>query len=106
MKRIQIAREVRDELHATEAAMDALLAQTEATLARMLAAKAELGLTGTVGDAAIARMRDTVADLQGARETLVESHQEVYAVYGMLNFKGPRMDRTYDWDTALHERVA
>lgn len=88
MKRTEVAREVRDELHATEAAMEAMIVQAEATLARLRSAKAELGLTGTMGDAAIARMGDTVAALHGARESLIESHQESYAVLQATNIRG------------------
>lgn len=88
MMRTQVAREVRDELHATEAAMEAMIVQAEATLARLVSAKGELGLTGTMGDAAIARMRDTVAELHGARQALIESHQEAYTVLQATNIRG------------------
>ncbi len=88
MKRTQVAREVRDQLHATEASMDAMLADTQAMLERLIAAKSELGLTGTMGDAAIARMSDAVAELEQARSSLMASHQEAYVVLQATNIRG------------------
>ncbi len=76
MKRTEAARETSEALKSTEAAIAAALESAEQTLARLISAKAELGLTGTVGDAAIARMRDVVAALQDAETTAFDSHAE------------------------------
>ena len=95
MMRTMVARQVRDELHAAEASMEKALADARSTVERMISAKSELGLNGTFGDAALARMTESVAALESARDLMIESHQETYRLYGMLNFKGPRMDRTY-----------
>ena len=80
MKRTQVAREVADALHATEASLEATLASARKTLDRMVAAKAELGLTGTMGDASLARVREAIESIEQSRELLWEGHQEAYAV--------------------------
>lgn len=105
MKRTQVAREVRDHLHATEAAMDAVVANAEATLARMVLAKTELGLTGTMGDAAIARMRDTVAGLKQARFDLADSHNESYTVLRSTQIRGVANNPT-NWAWQVEETRA
>jgi hypothetical protein len=66
MKRTEVAREASDQLKETEAAIDAALASARATLNRLVAAKSELGLSGTMGDRSIARMREVVAALEEA----------------------------------------
>lgn len=88
MMRTMVARQVRDELHGAEASMDKALADARSALERLVAAKTELGLTGTMGDAAIARMRDTVDALLEARIALIESHQEAYTVLKATNIRG------------------
>ena len=88
MQRIQVAREVRDALHATEASLEATLATSRETLARMISAKTELGLTGTMGDAAIARVRETVATLEQAYAALAEGHGEAYRILKATNIRG------------------
>jgi hypothetical protein len=88
MKRTEVAREVRDALHATEASLEATLASSQATLARMIAAKSELGLTGTMGDAAIARMRESIDALERAYDSMFEGHHEAYTVLKATNIRG------------------
>ena len=94
MMRTQVAREVRDELHGAEASMAAALTDARRTLERMTAAKKELGLTGSMGDAAVARMRDCVAALEEAHDLLVESHQESYTVLTATNIRGVAISPT------------
>jgi len=89
-----VARQVRDELHGAEASMEKALSDARATLERLVSAKTELGLTGTMGDAAIARMRDSVAALEGARELMIESHQESYTVLQLTNIRGVAVSPT------------
>ena len=88
MKRTLVAREIADSLHATEASLEATLASSRATLERMLAAKAELGLTGTVGDAALARVRESVAAMEQARALMIDGHEEAYAVMKAIDIRG------------------
>jgi hypothetical protein len=87
MKKTQVAREVADTLHVAEASLEATLADARSALARLKAAKPELGLNGTVGDAAIARWAECVAALEEARAAMIESHQESYRVLKSVNIK-------------------
>jgi hypothetical protein len=80
MKRTQVARECADALHGTEASLEATLISARKTLERLTAARAEMGLTGTVGDAGLARIRESVAALEEAAALIREGHQEAYAV--------------------------
>jgi len=80
MNKTQVAREVADALHKTEASLEATLAGARRTLERMVAAKAELGLTGTLGDAGLARIREAVEALETSADLIWEGHQEAYAV--------------------------
>ena len=88
MMRTMVAREVRDELHGAEASMETALTDARRTLERLVAAKTELGLTGSMGDAAIARMRESVLALEEARALMIESHQDSYAVLKATNIRG------------------
>lgn len=81
MKKIVVAREVADSLHATEASLEAALVSARRTLERMTAAKAELGLTGTMGDAALARVRESIAAMEHAGELMMEGHREAYRIH-------------------------
>jgi hypothetical protein len=94
MMRTQVARKVRDELHAAEASMETALADARRTLERLVSAKTELGLTGSMGDAAIARMRDSVAALEDARQSMIESHMESYTVLKATNIRGVAISPT------------
>lgn len=87
MKRTQVAREVADSLHATEASLEATLVGARATLERLVAAKTELGLTGTMGDACIARWSEAVAALEAADAAMNESHRDAYRVMKATNIR-------------------
>lgn len=87
MKRTEVVRECVDALHTTEASLAATLASATQTLERLAAAKAELGLTGTVGDACMARLRDTVAALGEAEAALIEAHQGAYRIAKATNLR-------------------
>jgi hypothetical protein len=95
MMRTIVARQVRDELHGAEASMEKALADARSTLERLIAAKTELSLTGTMGDSAIARMRDSVAALEEARELMIDSHRESYTVLKATNIRGVATVPTY-----------
>ena len=87
MKKTMVARECAQALHATEASLEATLVSAKATLERLTAAKTELGLTGTMGDACLARMQDTVATLETALEELYASHREAYTVMKAVDYR-------------------
>lgn len=95
MMRTMVAREVRDELHGAEASMETALTDARRTLERLVAAKTELGLTGTLGDAAIARMRESVAAIEDARECMIASHRDAYAVLKATNIRGVAVGETF-----------
>jgi hypothetical protein len=84
MKRIQICRNVRDEVHDVEARLEAALAGSKELVETLRKARAGLGLTGTVGDAAIARAEEAAAALEQAKAAMIESHVEMYEVYRNL----------------------
>jgi hypothetical protein len=107
MMRTQVARSVRDELHGAEASLATALADARRTLERVTSAKAELGLTGTMGDSAIARMRDSVAALEEARQSMIESHMECYTILQATNIRGVASSPTVFPDVAREQnRVA
>jgi len=87
MKRTEVVRECVDTLHATEASLASTIASAEQTLERLIAAKAQLGLTGTVGDACIARMKDAVDALGEAKGAVVEAHKDAYRVAKSTNLR-------------------
>jgi hypothetical protein len=78
--RTEICEGVRDTLWALEAAHDAQIQAARVYVAQLQAAKVALGLTGTMGDAAIARAQDHLATLELSREQLTESHEEAFIV--------------------------
>lgn len=88
MKKTEVAREVADSLHAAEESLELTLTQARAALARMTAAKVELGLTGTLGDRSIARAAACVAALEEARQEIMEGHQEAYRILKLLDIRG------------------
>lgn len=95
MKRTMVAREVRDQLHGAEASMETALTDARRTLERLVAARAELGLTGTLGDAAIARMQESVASLAEAQALMIESHMDSYAVLKAVDIRGVAVGNTF-----------
>ncbi len=103
MKRTQVVREVASTLHTTEASLEGALASSKQALERLIAAKVELGLTGTFGDASIARMKDSVAALEQARASMIESHQEAYAILTTLNLRTVSYDPTYKMGSVAEE---
>ena len=88
MKRTQVARHTAEVLHTAEESLEATLANAKAALERLTAAKTELGLTGTMGDAAIARWAECVATLEQAQREMFESHKEAAAVLKAVDIRG------------------
>ena len=112
MKKTMVARECAQALHATEASLEATLVSAKATLERLTAAKTELGLTGTMGDACIARMQDTVASLEAALEEIYASHREAYTAMKAVDYRGrmsiwvPSTGKAFDRDQKDAAKVA
>ena len=88
MKKTEVARLLRDDLFAREQAIAAELVKANAFVDHMRRARAELGLTGTLGDGAIARGKDAVASLEQAKADLAAAHEELHAIMKMTNIRG------------------
>ena len=88
MKKTMAARETAGTMHTAEKAVTAALNEARTALVRLKAAKGELGMTGTVGDAAIARWTEAVALLERADATMTESHTEAYRALMSVNIRG------------------
>lgn len=78
--KIEVSREVRDQLWALEKNLDAVTIEIQAYVARLEQAKTELGLNGTFGDAALSKSKETLATVEQARAQLGEHHKEIFAV--------------------------
>jgi hypothetical protein len=76
MKRTQVVREAADAMHVAEASMEQTLATSRQALEHLVAAKSQLGLTGTLGDAAIARVEEAIVAMEQAQATFIEGHNE------------------------------
>ena len=87
MNRTLVAREVRDELYAAEAAVEAALADSQRLLERMLKAREELGLTGTFGDTAAAQVSASIESLRQANATMADGHEELARLLKALEIK-------------------
>lgn len=106
MKKIEVVRDVATTLHGAEQAVGAAVIEAKKGLQRLKAAKAELGLTGTLGDAAIARWAESVATLEAALDEMMESHGESYRIMQMLNLRSVAagdLPVDFPWPTARPE---
>ena len=99
--RTEICCEVRDMLWALEAGHDAQLKAAQAYVERLELAKSELGLTGTMGDATIARAKEHLASLEKSRTELTESHEEAFAVLKTTRVPNVALGNK-DWVRVLH----
>ncbi len=77
MEKVFVAQKVARKLFATEAALDAAMTEAAELMSEMLKARAELGLSATVGDAASAKLVDAIAALGQARTAVVGAHAEL-----------------------------
>lgn len=78
--RTQVVEGVRDALWALEASHDAQIEAARAYVAQVEQAKKDLGLTGTMGDATIARAKEHLTSLELSRQQLTESHEEAFII--------------------------
>jgi hypothetical protein len=82
--RTEVCCEVRDALWALEASHDAQIEAASAYIARLEQAKGEMGLTGTMGAATLARAKEHLATLKQSRVELTESHEEAFTLLRSL----------------------
>jgi hypothetical protein len=88
MKKTELVRGCADAMHVAEDGLEATLAAARTALESLKATKAGLGLTGTMGDAAIARWTESVQALEEACEAMRLSHGEAYRVVKTVNIRG------------------
>lgn len=77
MDKALVAKVVADKLIATEVSLDKAIMDGADLLNGVIAARLELKLSSTVGDAAIAKLSQTLAELSQARTALAEAHREL-----------------------------
>jgi hypothetical protein len=77
MDKVEIAQGVADRLFATEAAVDAALAEASMLVAEMMHARQSLKVSISAGDDAVAKVSQVISALADARKTMVEAHQSL-----------------------------
>lgn len=91
--RLEIARQVADQLFAAETAIDTALAKTAALAGLMPSVRENARLSALVGQGAVERAIETMAALGEARRKIVETHKQLSITQkqmglGPLNFGG------------------
>lgn len=76
-RRLEIGRQVADQLFAAEAAIDTALAQTAALAGLMPAIRADAQLSALMGQGAIERAIEAISALGQARRSIVETHKQL-----------------------------
>jgi len=72
-----VAQKLANKLFATEAAVDAAMAEAMNLLAGMAEARKEAGMSATVGNEATAKIAEAISILAQARTAVVEAHGEL-----------------------------
>lgn len=87
MSRTRIALEVRAQLGEAEQALVAALEKYEKLGPGLEQALKDLGVTGTVGQSALARIQETVEALRGVESLAIETHAEYETLRVGLGFR-------------------
>jgi hypothetical protein len=101
MDRKEVAHSVANELHATEAALDAAITQATTLVQSMIGARTLLKLSPVVGADSQAKAMAAIAALSEAREALVACHNELakdHRRLGLGAYAVGILDKTGDWD--------
>jgi hypothetical protein len=77
MDKTMVAQGVANKLFSTEKSIDAAIAESAALLTGLMAAREELRLSATVGDATSAKIVEAMSLLAQARSTMVQAHHEL-----------------------------
>lgn len=77
MEKALVAQKLANRLFATEAAVDAAMAEAMTLIATMAETRRELGLSATVGNEATAKVAEAVRTLAEARSSIVAAHGEL-----------------------------
>ena len=78
--KMMVAQGVANRLFATEAAIDAALAETSGLMGAMMSSRGELRIAATVGEDAVAKVAEAMATLAQARSSVVAAHRELEQV--------------------------
>ncbi|WP_191558061.1 MULTISPECIES: hypothetical protein [Brevundimonas] len=111
MDRTEVIVGVAADLHATEHAIDAAIAQATTLVQSFISARADLSLSPVAATASQAKAMETIAALAAARESIVACHGELQKDHRRLGFgtyaAGP-IGKPDDWldpkDTRNHLR--
>ncbi|WP_029416218.1 hypothetical protein [Brevundimonas bacteroides] len=101
MDRKEVVNGVADELHATEAAVDAAITQATTLIQSMIGARTILKLSPTVAADSQAKAMTAIAALSEARAALVACHHELakdHRRLGLGAYAVGILDKTGDWD--------
>ncbi len=77
MEKALAAQKLANKLFATEAAVDAAMAEAMTLLAGMMETRKEFGLSATVGDTAAAKVAEAISTLAAAKSAIVVAHGEM-----------------------------
>jgi hypothetical protein len=77
MEKVFVAQRVATKLFATENAVDAAMSEAAELMSDMLTARKDLGLSATVGDAAMAKLVEAISALGEARTAMVTMHGQL-----------------------------
>jgi hypothetical protein len=75
--KVMVARRVAAQLHATEAAVDAALAQATQLMGEMIRGRQETKISAISTDPSMAKVSAAIAALAQARTAMVEAHAEL-----------------------------
>ncbi len=103
MDRKEVVNGVANELHASEASVDAAISQATTLVQSMIAARTTLKLSPVVAASSQAKAMAAIAALSEAREALVACHNELAKDHRRLGFGAYAvgiLDKSGDWDSA------
>lgn len=103
MDRKEVVAGVANELHATEASLDAAITQATTLVQSMIGARTMMKLSPVVGATSQAKAMAAIAALSEAREALVACHNELakdHRRLGLGAYAVGILDKSGDWDSA------
>lgn len=104
MKREDIVADIAKDLHSTEHAVDAALAQAMSLVQSMMVARAELELSPVSGSESQSKALEAIAALGAAREAVVACHAELQKDHRRMGWgtyaAGP-VNKPNDWETPI-----
>lgn len=101
MDRTEVVASVANELHTSEAAIDAAITSTTTLVQSMIGARTMLKLSPVVAAGSQTKAMEAIAALSAAREALVACHAELQKDHRRLGFGAYAvgiLDKSGDWD--------